>query len=123
MRHDTLLKVIIAVFGIILIVLATFVYGNVQRSKQKAQNNQPNNTTQTQEVSQTPTKNDNQANTNQAPAAQSAKTPVAPTKPASTSIPNTGASGLAAIPMTIIAVLGYVLRGQHSITRSKSQLH
>ncbi len=120
MRHETLLKVIIITFAIILIILATFVYGNIQRSNQKKSSSNNQNTVQTQTNSEPA--NDNTA-TNDKPAeenkssnqpTQQPSTNPTPT-PAPTSqppvqnstIPATGA-GDGVIPMTILSVLGYM---------------
>lgn len=115
MRQDTLLRIIIAVFAIILIVLATFVYGNVARNKQKA------NTTNTAAVDDTQTTTSTDQASNQT-SSQSTNTPTAstpsnqvssnttPTSGSSsqtTTIPQTGPNG-AVIPMTILSVLGYM---------------
>jgi len=120
MRHETLLRVIIATFAIILIVLATFVYGNVQRSKQKAstptnqatvENPSTSSTTQDQ-----PTSNQSQPSTtkqDEPTASQPAQTQATPstgntnTTQPTTSIPATG-GGAGVVPMTILSVLTYL---------------
>ncbi|MBA3679174.1 hypothetical protein H0W80_03225 [Candidatus Saccharibacteria bacterium] len=131
MRNETLLKVIIAVFAIILIVLATFVYGNIQRSnqnKQKSTNNsnqtsvktpdtiaqnQPNQSSQSGK-SPTPTPTP-------APSPASKPAPVVASPPAKANMPTTGA-GDAVIPMTILSVLAYIVLKKRDLIVSKSQL-
>lgn len=133
MRNETLLKVIIAVFAIILIVLATFVYGNVQRSKQKNSSN--NNQASVQPPATSPDKPQQntqpQSNAKPTPPPVTAPTPpvsppVVAAKPSSAQMPVTGASD-AVIPMTILSVLGYLYykgfaRNRNQII-SKSSLH
>lgn len=126
MRNETLLKVIIAVFAIVLIVLATFVYGNVQRSKQKSSSS--NNQASVQPPANSPDKSqsNNQQQASPKPTTPPATTPtpapsapVAPTQPATSNIPATGASD-AVIPMTILSVLAYLYF--KSSTRNSSQI-
>lgn len=120
MRHETLLKVIIITFAIILIILATFVYGNIQRSNQKKSSSNNQNTVQTQTNSEpandNTATNDKPAEENKSsdqPAQQPSTNPTptpapAPQPPAQNStIPATGA-GDGVIPMTILSVLGYM---------------
>lgn len=120
MRHETLLKVIIITFAIVLIILATFVYGNIQRSNQKKSTSDNQNTVQTQTNSETskensstsdkPTDQNNQSTQNTKPSTPTAApTPAAsvPSTGATRSIPATGASD-AVVPMTILSVLGYL---------------
>lgn len=131
MRNETLLKVIIAVFAIVLIVLATFVYGNVQRSKQKTSTGGNNQASVSTPNSATTTLPDQSVQPNQAPPAASkpaapapasaATPPVAPTPTKTAAMPSTGAEG-AVIPMTVLAVLGYILVTNRWVVRSKSQL-
>lgn len=116
-RHETLLKVIIIAFAIILIILATFVYGNIQRSNQKKSNSNNQNTVQTQTSSEqtkegTATndkpaedknKSSNQPST--APAPTPTPTPQSPSQ--NSTMPATGASD-GVIPMTILSVLSYM---------------
>lgn len=121
MRHETLLKIIIIVFAVTLIILATFVYGNIQRSNQKKSSSNDQNTVQTQTNSETvkdsnvpddkqATNNssNNQATQSTAPAQTPAPSSTTPSTGAKTAnIPATGASN-AVIPMTILSVLGYL---------------
>lgn len=125
MRHETLLKIIIGVFAIMLIVLATFVYGNVQRSKQKANNT---NTQSTPSPNQTAVDNDKPATPSNnttppvtAPSTQPTTPPVATATPQSTNIPATGASD-AVLPMTVLAILSFALYNRKQVVYSKSQL-
>ncbi len=121
MRHETLLKVIIAFFGITLIVLATFVYGNVQRSKQKNQTAQTNqNQTNNQAVNTNGSTASDAPKTNPAPASPTTPAPVAPTQPKTTNIPTTGADN-PVLPMTILSVLGYLAYKSRLAVRPKSQ--
>lgn len=122
MRNETLLKIIIAAFAIILIILATFVYGNIQRSKQKTKTTSNQNTVQSPQSStqqNTDNKNTEQNNSTSNPSSttqptqnqQSNSVSPSTTAPSSTqqnsSIPSTGAND-AVIPMTIVSTLGYV---------------
>jgi len=134
MRNETLLKVIIAVFAIILIVLATFVYGNIQRSnqnKQKSTNNsnqtsvktldttgqdKPNQSSQPGQSGKSPT-----TTPTPAPSPASKPAPVVTSPPAKANMPTTGA-GDAVIPMTILSVLAYIVLKKRDLIVSKSQL-
>ncbi len=137
MRHETLLKIIIATFAIILIILGTFVYGNIQRSKQTnkggsnqatvqspKENENTNNSNSDTPTSNTPT-NQSSSNASQNSAPQS--NPVAPTNtPApntTTNIPTTGANE-AVIPMTVLSTLAYLTfrsRKNNSLSYSKNR--
>lgn len=117
MRHETVLKIIIGFFAIMLIVLATFVYGNVQRSKQKSQNNPSTNTEQAQQNNQSTPKNDT---ANPTPATPPAVVPTSPAQTSSTNIPATGAND-AVLPSTILGVLGYIIYHERKLIRSKSK--
>lgn len=132
MRNETLLKVIIGVFAIILIILGTFVYGNFVRNKQTAQNNQANKNEAAVEKPNTVP----EAAPAPAPAApattpaQPATTPAAPaTTPVATTahpkaeMPSTGGAQDGIIGATILAIAGYLFiksRKSH-VAISKSQ--
>lgn len=121
MRHETLLKVIIAFFGITLIVLATFVYGNVQRSKQKTQTAQTNqNQTNNQAVNTNGSAASDAPKTSQSPATSAAPAPVTPTQPKTANIPTTGADS-PVLPMTILSILVYLAYKSRVVVRAKSQ--
>lgn len=112
MRHETLLKIIIAVFAIILVILGTFAYGNFVRNKQ-ANNQQTsdkqastNKPTETPAAAPTPAKDQPH---------QPAATPSPTTPPVSANqtpparTPATGGAQDAVLPATILAVMGYIL--------------
>jgi cytoskeletal protein RodZ len=114
MRNETLLKVIIAVFVIILIILGTFAYGNYARNKQSSQNKQNNQPTVNKPTETPAPAPATSNNTQHQPAAAPASTPAASTpstpatQPPKAQIPATGAEG-AVIPATILAVISYIL--------------
>ena len=107
MSHESLLKGLIAFFTIIFIVLATFVYGNIERSKQKTASSTNQATVlppaETTKTNPTPT-----------------TTAVAPSVTTPKTTPTTGA-GDNVLPMTILSVLGYMLfRYRKKLTTQKS---
>lgn len=115
MRNETLLKIIIGVFAIILIILGTFAYGNYVRSKQSSQN-QANNQPTVNKPTETPSPAPAPSNTTQQPAnsptnsaAQPVK-PVTPTPATPAHTPATGAAGDAVVGATVIVVGVYLLR-------------
>jgi len=124
MRNETLLKIIIAVFAIILIILGTFAYGNYVRSKKSSQNQtntQPtvNKPSETPAPAPAPSPN----NTAQLPASNSATPtrPVTPTPTPPAHTPATGAAGDAVIGATVIAVGVYLLRKSKQPTLAVSR--
>lgn len=122
MRNETLLKVIIGVFAIILIILGTFVYGNFVRNKQTTQNNQANKNEAAVEKPNTvpePAPAPTPATTPAAPAT----TPVATTTHPKAEMPSTGGAQDGIIGATILAIAVYlfVKSRKHHIAISKSQ--
>ena len=116
MRNETLLKIIIGVFAIILIILGTFAYGNYVRSKQSSQNqanNQPtvNKPTETPAPAPAPAANNNNSQSNTPPPANNQPAKPVTTQPATPAqTPATGAAGNAALGATVIAVGIYIVR-------------
>ncbi len=109
MQNDRILKTIIILFAGVLVILSTFVYGNIQRSKQKTASNS-NNAVVVPPSNDSSTKLPNSDNkpASLPPATTPAAVPVAPsTQPNAAKTPATGASD-AVLPMTIISVLGYI---------------
>lgn len=115
MRNDRILKTIIILFAAVLVILSTFVYGNIQRAKQKTASN-------SNKAVVVPSSNDSSAKlpnsenkpTSLPPATTPATTAVVPTtQPNAAKTPATGSSD-AVLPMTIISGLGYIY-----ITKSK----
>ncbi len=109
MRNDRILKTIIILFAAVLIILSTFVYGNIQRAKQKTASN-------TNKTVIVPPSNDSSAKLPNSddkpqelpPATSPATVAVVPsTQSGAAKIPATGASD-AVFPMTIISVLAYI---------------
>jgi cytoskeletal protein RodZ len=137
-KNETLLKIVIGVFAIILIVLGTFAYGNMQRQKQKdqAKNNSAQVSSNTPTAQNAPAQPQNQPSSPAAPAkpATPPATAAKPTPPATVTpsqpaghptIPSTGAETIVVIPATLLALLSYLYvkarRSNQYIAISKSQ--
>jgi cytoskeletal protein RodZ len=112
MRNETLLKVIIAVFVVILIILGTFAYGNYARNKQAAQNKQNNQPTvdkPTQTPAPAPTPAPANSSSHQPASTPAPTASVTASQPSKAHTPATGGAQDAVIPATILAVAGYLL--------------
>lgn len=123
MRNETLLKIIIGVFAIILIILGTFAYGNYVRSKQSNQN-QANNQPTVNKPTETPAPAPAPSNNNQLPATKPTTPPATPVVPSPTPpahTPATGAADTAVLGATVLAVGIYLVRKSKQPTMSVSR--
>ena len=148
MRQERLFKLLVLGFIVIMLILGSFIYGNIVRNKQNKQASQPNqSTTGSKDTVLNTTNPDLPANANKEPnqPGQNAKTPTpapaqqgtnqgaAPTPaPAQSStpsptqsnstIPSTGVTlHYEAIPATILATLGYIyIKQRKAQTKQRS---
>lgn len=119
MRKPTLVKLLVGVFLVVLLVGATFWYGNAQRAKQLKQRSdgqQAQSSTQQNPQSLPNIEPANPAGpmaNNQPTATPPTPTPAAPaqpvqsTQPPAANMPSTGGEG-SVIPLTILVTLGYI---------------
>jgi len=128
--RDTL-RTVLALILIVIIVVATFAYGNAQRNKQKTENDVKVAQTEQKNSSSkssngTASNNSGLANTG---GAQNTQT-VAPTvpdtggtaQPQPTTMPETGAETGYTIPLSIIALVGYLyLRSRQRLAFAQSR--
>jgi|GEM_PF-1899503 len=123
MKNEKILKTIIIIFAGILIVLSTFVYGNIQRAKQKTAND--NKAVVVPAQTETSTKLPDVENKPKSPNQATPTVAVVPSasQPTGIKTPATGASD-AVIPLTIISVLAYIyissLKKTSQLTSAKS---
>lgn len=105
--RDTI-RTILALLLVIIIVVATFAYGNAQRNKQQADNKAKVTETQTKADDAKTNDNEKSATVETPPvAAAPAADSSAPVAAAPTTIPQAGAETSYGIPLGIIAIAGY----------------
>lgn len=150
MRQEKIFKLLVLGFIVIMLILGSFIYGNIVRNKQNKQASQPNQNTTGSSDSKANTTNPNlPANANKEPnkPGQNAKTPTpapvqqgtnqaapststppqsstsAPAPQPSGTIPNTGVElHYEAIPATIMATLGYIyIKQRKSMAKQRKQ--
>lgn len=125
MLKNSTVKIILAVGIIILIVAATFAYGNSQRQAQQANNktsNKPASTSQSASPSSANTPASSSASSTPAPSQSPIASATPQIAPPSGAVPQTGGELLYAVPVTGLGILMYTRRqGRQQLSRQLKQ--